>query len=592
MPSAPQRLALYWYHMKLIPHVLNSSEPGRLLDRARALWWLVVLSAPALALAGCDIVQGFQDAGDSLFPEQSTHLASPGLRIASGHYRNLGVVGGTEIYLLAREADDDTSKLYVMRYAEPRPCEIPRVVRYSATREPGRSAPLFAYFEEDVRRGTLRFADTTCERFELTFEDARLPIAETSDGLVVWAGTELWLATPETGEKELLAEGVDSVTSGVFGGRFAVRANGRVSLFDAAWEEQGTFGDGVEQVLRAGKSLFYQDATGIHRIVASPAGSGVVEDDRAVPGGCSLATHDGTWVTLRAPCSDGAVMAIHEPSGESFELPFEAEPTQLRLQPARGSPGRDPLQDPFWFFYLRSDAAEGAENTLFVRTPEGDEHPIGARSTLSHLRLLESENEVYGYALVDVEGETGRYVWWNDAGETRTLAENAMWRPQRLIVDFDGTVGSVAVTSGDRLRILAEGVPWQAFEYQDPTRSWTVLFHDMQTGIGRLSAIPNGLDELEAVPPDAPFVVPELSEVASDVVVLGTSSLNELLSGVIYMTDFDEATFTGRLMYRNLELRFTADVNRGVSDYLVANDEVLYAVPYGEDAGIWLVSGK
>jgi hypothetical protein len=578
--------------MKLVSHDPKSSEAGCSLERARPGWWLIVAGALGSSLVGCDIVQGFQEAGDSLFPEQSTHIASPGLRIASGHYRSLGVVGGTELYLLARGADDDTGKLFAMRYADPRPCEIPGVVRYSATREPSRSAPLFSYFNEDVRRGTLRFADATCKTFRLSFEDARLPVAETETSVVVWAGAELWLATPETESKTRLADGVEAVTSGVFGGRHAVRANGRLIVFDGAWKEQGTFGDGVGAVLRAGRSLFYVDSVGVHRLVAGKAGSGVVEDSLFVRDGCSLGTQDGTWVLLRSPCSGGELMAIHEPTGRSFTLPFDAEPSQVRLVSARNGRGRDPLEDPFWFFYVRTGEAEGSEDTLFVRTPEGEEHAIGAHSTFAHLHLVESEGETYGYALVDIDGEIGRYVWWSPSGEVRTLAENAMWRPDRLIVDFDGTVGSVAVTSGDRLRVLAERVPWQAFEYQDPTRQWTVLFHDMEAGFGRLSVFPQGLDELEASPPDEPFVVPELSEVASDVVVLGTSSLGELLSGVIYMTDFDEETLTGRLMYRNLELRFTAGVNHGVSDYIVASDEVLYSIPYGEDAGIWLVSAK
>jgi hypothetical protein len=65
-----------------------------------------------------------------------------------------------------------------------------------------------------------------------------------------------------------------------------------------------------------------------------------------------------------------------------------------------------------------------------------------------------------------------------------------------------------------------------------------------------------------------------------------------VLSGVSYLTRFDPTTRTGRLEYRNLELRFTARVNNGVSDYLVAHDEILYTIPYGNDAGIWLVPGK
>ncbi len=227
-----------------------------------------------------------------------------------------------------------------------------------------------------------------------------------------------------------------------------------------------------------------------------------------------------------------------------------------------------------------------------MRTPAGEEHALGAHSTLLQLRLLETASETHGYALVDVDGETGRYLWWNAAGETRVLAESVMWRPRRLFVDFDGTVAKLAVTSGDRLLVLAESVPWQAFEYQDTTHAWTVLFHDMQSGVGRLSVFPAGLDGLEAVPPDHPFKAPELSEVASNVVVGGTLSLDDVLSGVSYLTHFDPVTRTGRLEYRNLELRFTAGVKNGVSDYVVSHDEVLYTVPYGDDAGIWLVPGK
>lgn len=553
----------------------------------------LLAGALSAASAGCNIVQGYQDAGDSLFPEQSTHLASPGLRLVSGHYRELGLIAGTELYLVARAADDedDTAKLFVMPYVDPRPCEIADVRRLSVTREPSRSVPLLSYLSEDARRGTLRFADATCKTYPLSFDDARLPIAETKQSVVVWAGTELWLATPEAGERRRLAEGVAEVHRSVLGKRFAVEASGRLTLFDAAWTEQGTFGDDVSSVLRAGRSLFYTDTAGVHHIVER-SGSGRLESELLVSDACSLATQDETWIALRSPCSGGKVMVIHERTGQTFTLPFDAEPSQLQLVPALGSRGRDPLNDPFWFFYLRSGEAESSQNELFVRAPAGDEHRLGARSTLRHLRLVESEGEAHGYALVDIAGDAGRYVWWNAAGETRVLAESALWQPDRLIVDSDGTVGDLAVASGDRLLVLAKGVPWQAFEYQDQTKQWTVLFHDMAEGIGRLSVLRDGLDGLQAVPPDEPFTAPELSSVASNVVFTGTSALNELLSGVIYLKNVDVTSRTARLEYRNLELRFTATVNEGVSDYLATDDEIIYSIPYGDDAGIWLVPGK
>jgi hypothetical protein len=60
----------------------------------------------------------------------------------------------------------------------------------------------------------------------------------------------------------------------------------------------------------------------------------------------------------------------------------------------------------------------------------------------------------------------------------------------------------------------------------------------------------------------------------------------------MYLADFDEHSGTGRLDYRNLDLRFTAHVNDGVSDFHVIDNQVLYAVPRGKNAGIWLVAGK
>jgi hypothetical protein len=580
--------------MKPVPHDPKSSAAHRPVVRAGRASLLSIVGVLGVAAAGCNIVQGYQDAGDSLFPEQSTHLASPGLRLVSGHYRGVGVIGGSELFMIARAADDDTAALFLMRYAEPQPCEISGVVRYSVTRAASRSAPLLSYFHEDVRRGTLHFADATCKTYPTSFEDARLPVAETEQSLVVWAGSDLWLATPETGSQERLAADVTEVTRGVFGGRYAVQANGRLTLFDAAWQAQGTFGNEVSVVFPIGQSLFYVDVSGAHRIAASEADPEALEDRLLVKDGCSLASQDGRWVTLRSPCAGGKVLAIHEPSGDTFTLPFDADPQRLQLVPARNSRGRDPLSDPFWFFYLRSGEVVGSEDTLFVRTPAGDEHAIGGRSTLLQLRLHESANDedTYGYALVDVEGETGRYLWWNAAGETRVLAENTMWRAGSLIVDFDGAVGSLAVASGDRLRVLAERVPWQDFAYQDATKQWTVLFHDVHDGVGRLSVLPPGFDELASVRPDEPFVMPSLSAVASNVVMGGTASLNEVLSGVSYLSHFDTTTRTGRLEYRNLELRFTAKVSEGVSDYVVAHDEILYTVPYGNDAGIWLAPGK
>jgi len=574
------------------------SSKGRLLAAA-------VLAAAVLAVAssaGCNIVQGFQDAGDSLFPQQSTYLNAPGLRLAAGRYRALDVALGAELYLLAREPDDASGKLFAMRYADPQPCVIPAVGRYWATAGAQRRFPLLSYFHDASKRGTLHFADAGCTLYDLELEDARLPIAETDSGVVVWAGTDLWLATPETGSQVRLVANVDALIGPVLGQSYGLLTGGHIELFAGDFTVQGVFGEQVSVVKSAGNTLFYMDAAGVHRLVVSQANAQGVADELLAADACSLGSQDGTWVMFRSPCSGGPVIAVHEPTGRKFTLPFEAKPEQLRIFPARGSPGADPSQDPFWFFGLRDGADADSQNTLVVRTPSGTELTLGAHATLKQLRLHESDSETHGYALVavvagsggDHNGDNGRYLWWNSDGQTKVLAERVLLQPSRLIVDFDGSLGKLAVASGDRLIVLTEGVPWPAFEYRDASKQWTVLFHDLSLTkqSGTLSAFYGSLDALAATPIDQPFAAPALETIAPSVGVFRSASLDQLLSGVIYLADFDPVSGTGRLEYRSMELRFTGLVNYDVSDYLVFQDQVLYAIPRGDNAGIWLVSGK
>jgi hypothetical protein len=573
---------------------LSAGLWGRGVWRALQLALAVLL---LLATGSCDIVQGFQQAGDTLFPEQKTYLAAPGVRLLGGGYRELGLAVGADIFLLARGGDDTTGKLFSMRYADPQPCQIPSVGRYAATRNLNRHAPIISYFNEDINRSTLRFADVNCNTFELSFSDALLPIAETDSSLVVWAGTDLWLATPEIEQQEKLAANVEDVLRGALGNNFIVRSAGTIALFASDWTPRGVFGSQVSNVRLVGKSAFYEDSAGVHQLL--PSSTLGVQDLLVAADGCRVGSIDGVWVTFRSPCSGGPVVALHEPTGNQFTLSFDADPQQLWLIPARQSPGLDPTKDPFWFFGMRDGGDEDSRDTLVVKAPAGNEFTLGAHSTLQKLEVQETADETHGYAIVDLAPDgSGRYLWWDAQGQTKQLAEHVLSQTSRLIVDYDGSLGKLAVASGDRLLVLESGVPWPSFEYRDSTQAWTVLFHDLslpgQPGEqnGQLSVFYGTLDALEATPVDRPLTAPELSSIAPSAAVFRVSALGLVLSGVIYLADFDPKSGTGQLDYRNLDLRFTAHVSPGVSDYLVVQDQVLYAVPRGDNAGIWLVSGK
>jgi hypothetical protein len=282
---------------------------------------------------------------------------------------------------------------------------------------------------------------------------------------------------------------------------------------------------------------------------------------------------------------------LNEPAGKIYDLELDADPLYLRLLPARGSPGKNPLEDPFWFLFLR-DVASGV-GTFVVRDPDGVERVIGENATLDHSDLIESSTESHGYALLNVAGNIGDYVYFDAEGQTSTLASSVLAHASRLIVDWDGTSGSLAAVSGNRVVVVAERVPSRGFEFQDSGRQWTVLFHDWDGGSsGRLSRFAGTLDSLEATPLNAPFAKPELELVVPSVGINTTTPLGVLIPGTIFLEDYDTVTNTGRLTYENAELRFKATVDSGVSDYLVTSSNLLYSIPYGDDQGIWLATGK
>lgn len=545
-----------------------------------------LLAVPALL--GCDVVQGFQDAGSALFPEQSTHLSTPASRLVRGGYRRIGLAAGRELSVLGRSVEGGSS-LVVMPFANPKPCEIPDVGRYVVSRNPNRAQAGVAYFHDDVAQGTLHFADTSCNVFDLEIEDARLPVGETEHSVIVFAAGDLLEVDPEQGTRATLSSGVTRVITRAFSGRTLIGAGGQLEVFGSDWKSQGSFGKDVETVLKTPAGVLYLDATGLRRL-SSGGDDRSTKDELIAPDACNLGMRDDTWATFHAPCSKGRLRALHEPSGKLFDLELDADPQQLMLWPAHGSPGKDPTSDPFWFVFLRD--VSSSLGTFVIRDPKGVERVIGENATLDHWELLESDTQSHGYAVVNVTDRVGDYVYWNTNDETRTLAHGLNTRANRLIVDWDGTSGNLAVVSGDRLVIVARQVPAESFEFSDNSHDWTVLFHDWQGDSGRLSRFPGTLDSLARTPVDAPFKSPALEEVAPSVGLSTTASLGDLLPGTMFLAGYDAATDTGRLSYENAELRFKATVDYGVADYLATSDYLLYAIPYGDDQGIWLSTGK
>jgi len=159
-----------------------------------------------------------------------------------------------------------------------------------------------------------------------------------------------------------------------------------------------------------------------------------------------------------------------------------------------------------------------------------------------------------------------------------------------LTIDYDGTAGTLAqLVHGEVIPVL-ERVPRRRFAYTDFEKR-QALFSDFDgkngtLSIGRSACTPGSDCERQYFEP----VTVARNVHHPDHAFLDESE--EFLPGIGFLDQFDEEHQVGRFQYSNLELGFTSIVSEGVSDFTYAGNGILYAVPYGERAGIWLARAK
>lgn len=576
---------------------------------------LSLATALGLVVAGCNIVQGFRDAGDTLFPEVKTYLEAPGFRLVSGNYRSMTLVAASELFLIARPADAESTSLYSMRYADPKPCELPDVGRYWAGGSEGLGRSYIAFFPGGQSNGTLSFSDENCRVATYTLPGAELPPVALIEpplpvsranpprrSLILRSETNLVALAANAESSELLLERAGGVLSGVGPGFFVHHFEkgtdiSKVAAFDESWNLLETFGDGVVAWGITGGKLFVEDSGGIFHVTPAVSGGHVhnVMLERFADGACQLGfpSPGQRWITMYSPCDERKLVLWDDREEKLVELGFDATPWLLRLVPPAKNSRPDPAKDPLWAFFLRDYQPTGL-GTLVVRNLEGEEHVLGSDAALE--RASVKEDDTYGYALTNLLGDTGDLVRWEPDGTLETLASGVLrdgtgvaWAP--LIVDWDGTRGTAAHLVEGRLERVLERVPRRHFAYTN-IHGRVALFHDYDGESGTLSigsaVCPAGASDCKDK-----YYAP--SPIARNVRHPRHDFLDkddDFLPGIAYLADYDVETETGRFEYRNLELGFTSVINEGVAEFMYAGNGLLYSVPYGERAGIWLARAK
>jgi hypothetical protein len=159
-----------------------------------------------------------------------------------------------------------------------------------------------------------------------------------------------------------------------------------------------------------------------------------------------------------------------------------------------------------------------------------------------------------------------------------------------LISNYDGKTGQFGLLSDKALNVVARQVPAYGFRMRDDKGRWTAIIDDFAESMGTLAITESTLDFSEAARTPSP--PPSLEVIARSVLWDSRTSFVQAIPGIAYMINYDKKSDTGRLEYRNLELRFTATVSDGVANYLRTPGGLIYSVPYGDGAGIWVVRSR
>ncbi len=564
----------------------------------------VALAACASAyLFGCDVVQGFQRAGDALFPEVRTYLDVPGYRVVEGHYGWVDVITSSEPFIIARSATPGDDTLFAMRYHAPKPCAIPDAARFWTDGGFHAERTYVAYFSASEPE-RLRFSDMSCTPYELTLPTPSLPLSYSASGLVVQVERDLWDVDPSNDDQRLLASEVEQVDAG----QRLVRAGGRLGVFDGNWQLVRWVGEGVVGYVSAFGSLYYQDSAGISRLTISDAdGMRTVTTAPVATDACGLTVLPETprvqLLAFYEPCAERRLVLWDARSRRSTPFELEADPRYLKIHALLAGGNRPNLaEDPYFALYLTEIDPESGTGRLQVFGSDGTAFEVGERAALDRSELVtpaDGGDFSAGFALVDVEGESGRYVRFDLTGTVSEVSPGVIRHPaenawNRLVIDVDGTLADLAEVVDGAAHVVARNVPRRRYAYLQrasyaPLFGSMAWFHDVDGDTGSLSLARQNeggpLDDQKHEPLYEGALVarnvhPDLHGFMFD------------LPGLLYFTRWDFATGTGRLEYSNVELGFTAVVSDGVADYVQPGTGLLYTIPSGQAAGIWLARSK
>ena len=565
-------------------------------------------------LLACDPKSGLESAVGAVNPADKSYLDGPGLQLVTGPYDHIGIDlnGEAELHLFARRRDDAGQSLTLFGQNAESSCAIaPNAQMWFPSKPTSKPYRLLPYLEgrDDSGVGTLRFARIDCQvedysvsQVSAVFSDAPYGPDDVAfeAGFVVMVGTSLVLADPWTATTRVLASDYRHLgRPGQIGTPRVIWGDSQIIVYDNLFNELARFGKHVSAVspFDSGDARAVLDDDGLHYMRSTI--SGALYDFPVVdPDACGLnqSFAQSGWVLLHSPCNDPHLVAeqVADPNVHGVSPVTPTAPAERRVFEAQADFGPVRMAFPLTIgdgsqvaaFFLEDVDPETGLGTLFAVKQDGDPVRVGSNATLPFSLLNIPGSPWAGLALVDVQGGIGRTIRWSWAGASETLAENVLVNApiSGILANYNGHSGDLEMLLGDMLWVDQVGAP--PFDSSLGTFGfrWVLRLERYDGTVGDL------MFDDETLP------TPRFRLAGKRVPAQGYRFLRQVpLPGFAYISGYDEQTLTGTLFAQNVDLGSTGVVADGVSDFTPSHfpaQGILYAVPRGDNAGIWFARAK
>lgn len=549
------------------------------------------------SVLGCDF-GGLSDIGESLLDPDAALLDRPGRKLASGTYSNLVVDGSLETggSVLAFRSDAGDTRVAIVPFLSGEPCEVTPAVAFErvSSRVDVALPNLIAVqrSQNESSRGRISFVGRDCKPRIDDLDDATMPRIAFPTGqprglLTLTGDGALYLVDAEDAALVLIAQNVASAR--VSGNLLLTIEAGELVIRDEALEVLDRGGTEVRDLITTGGEKYevaYVDDSGVG-VWGKRDGFSTLSET-----GCQPVALGPDAVGFFDPCEDrrlniqvagrlvgreqavrlvGPGQVIH--AGRTHaRWGLAAESTEITL--------------------LTSDNPEAISGTLRLAVVTRDAEAVDGVIELSTEPLVEGAGLFNGQVYENWNGSTGTLLTFERDTDGRVsgllpLAERVVQLPggtpfseQGVLARFDdgaGTLVRLSTTEYDEVEevVLGENVPLQNHAMEPETGNFAFV-HEVANGSGTLGLVRSGT----------------VSDVAEGVFV-NTVRFLEQPRGVVYLSRSKRgvAELHAWLIDSELDLK----IQDNVSEYRTLpwpSPGVLYAIPSGDDAGLWFSKAR